>query len=45
MRMVLILKEAGLPTKTSWEKGKGEPSVAVFVTLYSTGGGFQRQRR
>jgi hypothetical protein len=26
MRMVLILKEAGLPTKTSWEKGKGEPA-------------------
>ena len=39
MRTASILKEAGLPTKTSWEKGKGEPAPDS-----TTGGNIQLSR-
>jgi hypothetical protein len=39
MRTALILKDAGLPTKTSWEKGKGEPAPDS-----TTGGNIQLSR-
>ena len=35
----LLLKTADLPTKTTWEKGKGEPT-----TLSTTGGDMQLSR-
>ena len=35
----LLLRTADLPTKTTWEKGKGEPT-----TLSTTGGDMQLSR-
>jgi hypothetical protein len=40
MRTALLLRTADLPTKTTWEKGKGEPA-----TLSITGGEMQLNRK